>query len=141
MASCENNDMSLVEMDLEAIEIDENLLRELLEEEDGKGGNVHDNKECKVESIEKSNVNNPNMIDEEQDEKQHNYVHEFEWINMMDIMEPTNPLDEVMTMNWFLDDNVGKLDFDFGYANGECDPQFCDERFSNNNNDSSYGCL
>lgn len=140
MASCENNDTSLVDIDLEAFEIDENLLRELLEEEEGKS-DVHDNKECIEESI---NVN-PNMMDEEQEGQKHNclekseghYVHDFEWLNMMDMMEPANPLDDMVTMNWFSDD-VGRLDFDFGYVNGEFCPQICDGHFSN---DANYGCL
>ncbi|GAU12322.1 hypothetical protein TSUD_252730 [Trifolium subterraneum] len=152
MASCENNDTSLVDIDLEAFEIDGNLLRELLEEEslekfECKSGDVNDNKECKVESIEEINVNNnPNLMDEEQEGKQENcleqnechYVHDFEWLNMMDMTEPSNPLDEVMKMNWFLDDVVEKLEFDFGYASGEYYPQIYDGHFSN---DASYGCL
>jgi hypothetical protein len=145
MASCEN-DTSLVDIDFEAFEIDENLLRELLEEEEGKGSDVNGNKECIVESLEESNVNNPNLMDEEQEGKQEtcleqnecHYVHDFEWLNKMDITEPSNPLDEVMKMNWFLDDVVEKLEYDFGYASGECCPQIYDGHFSN---DASYGCL
>ncbi|PNY15907.1 hypothetical protein L195_g012615 [Trifolium pratense] len=146
MASCENNDASLVDIDFEAFEIDENLLRELLEEEEGKSENVHGNKECIVESLEESNVNNPNLMCAEHEGKQDNcleqnecqYVHDFEWLNMMDMTEPSNQLDEVMKMNWFVDDVVEKLEFDFGYANGECCPQIYDGHFSS---DASYGCL
>lgn len=139
MASCENNDTSLVEiMDLEAIEIDENLLRELLEEQEGKD---HDNDYGMVES-QQSNVS-PNMMDEEQEkQQQHNCleqhefhsVHEFEWLNTI---EPINPPNDVI-MNWFSDGIVGTVDFDFGYANGECYSQICDGFFSN---DASYGYL
>lgn len=147
MASCENNDTSLVDIDLEAFEIDVNLLRELLEEEeeDGEGANDNGNKECIVEPVEESKNVNPSMVNEEKEGQKRScleknechYVHDFEWLKMMDLTEPTNPLDEVMTMNWFSDDN-GKFEFDFGYANGECYPQIYDGTVSN---DSNYGRL
>ncbi|CAK8538723.1 unnamed protein product [Lathyrus sativus] len=145
MASCENNDTNLVDIDLEAFEIDVNLLRELLEEEEGKGAKDNGIKECIAESLEETRNVNPSVMNEEKEGQQQicleknecHYVHDFEWLNTMDLMEPTNPLDEVMTMNWFSDDN-GKFDFDFGYANGECYPQICDGVVSN---DSNYGRL
>lgn len=147
MASCENNDTSLVDIDLEAFEIDVNLLRELLEEEEeeGKGAKDSGNKECVAESLEENGNVNPSMMNEEKEGQEQScleknechYVHDFEWLNMMDLMEPTNPLDEVMTTNWFSDDN-GKFDFDFGYANGECYPQTCDGIVSY---DSNYSRL
>lgn len=133
MASCENNDASLIEMDLEAIEIDENLLRELLEEKEGK-----EDEKSIVESLEESSFN-VNMMEEEKQYECHS-VQDFEWLNMMDMMmEPSNPQNEEMAMNWFSDDTVlGTLDFAFGYGNGECYSQICDGFFSN---DVNYGCL
>ncbi|KAK7320427.1 hypothetical protein VNO77_29883 [Canavalia gladiata] len=144
MASNENNDMSLVEMDLEVFEIDGALLRELLEEEveEGKGDNDHGNVECVVESLNENNAN-PNMMDKEQEQKQQNCLdkcecystHDFEWMSMMDIMEPTNVLNDVR-LNCFSDDIVGMVDF--GYANDECYSQICG-RFGSN--EATYGCL
>ncbi|TKY57202.1 hypothetical protein E2542_SST21648 [Spatholobus suberectus] len=143
MASYENNDMNLVEMDLEVFEIDGSLLRELLEEDqEGKDEKDHGDVECMAESVEEKNAH-PDMTDSEQEQQQPNCLekyechsmHDFEWLNMMDIMEPTNPLNDVR-MNWFSDDNIGMVDY--GYANEECYSQNCDGLVSN---ETSYGCL
>ncbi|KAJ1379663.1 hypothetical protein SESBI_46667 [Sesbania bispinosa] len=141
MASNENiNDTSLVEMDLEVFEIDEALLRELLEEQEGNkdDNDVHGN-------IEESNVN-PNMMDDREQDQQHqncnleqdgcHSINDFEWLNMMDMMEPTNPINDVI-MSWSSDENIVGM-VDFGFANGECYSQTCDGLFSN---EASYGCL
>lgn len=146
MASYENNDMGLLEMDLEVFEIDGTLLSELLEEdEEVKGGNEDGNVECLVESVEEGKVNIPNTMDRKQEQEQQNCleqyeychsIHDFEWLNlMMDTMEPINPQNDVI-MNWFSDDIVGMVDF--GYSNGECYSQYCDGLVST---EASYGNL
>ena len=147
-SSYENNDMGLVEMDLEVFEIDGDLLRELLEEQEDKDdddGNV----ECVAEDVLEGKVNNPNMMNMEQERQQQNYclepyechsVDDFEWLNnMMDtMMEPTanNPLSDVI-INWSSDDDIVGM-VDFGYANGECYSQMYDGFLSN---EASYNCL
>ncbi|KAK7385928.1 hypothetical protein VNO78_31906 [Psophocarpus tetragonolobus] len=143
MAMKTNNDtMNLVEMDLEVFEIDGALLRELLEEDqEGKDDKDHSEGEYMAETAEDNNAN-PEIIDGEQEQPQQQSClekyecHDFEWLNMMDIMEPTNPLNDVR-MNWFLDDNVGMIDF--GYDDDECYSQNCDELVSDN--EVTYGCL
>ncbi|KAK7276745.1 hypothetical protein RIF29_17891 [Crotalaria pallida] len=121
MASYENNDMELVEMDLDVFEIDGALLSELLEEQE-----VKDDNEGNIESLEEGKIS-PNMMDREQEKQQQNCY--FEWLNMMmDMTESINPQNDLI-MSWFVDDIVGMVDF--GYINGECYSQICDGLVSN----------
>ncbi|KAK7300169.1 hypothetical protein RJT34_11006 [Clitoria ternatea] len=139
-------DMNLVEMDLEAFEIDEALLRELLQE-DAKDENGHGNIQCMAESLLEENSADSNMMGREQEQNKEqsclekfecHSVHDFEWLNMLDMMEETiNPLNDVR-MNWLSDDIVGIGMVDFGYANDACYSQICDGFGSN---EASYGCL
>lgn len=137
MASYENNDVNLVEMDLEAFEIDGGLLRELLEEDqEGKDDKDHGNLEGMAESQEENKDNRDMMGQEQQqqncfDRYECYSMHDFEWLNMM---EPTNLND--VRMSWFSDDNVGMVDF--GYVNEECYSQFFDGLGSN---EASFVCL
>ncbi|QHO26850.1 hypothetical protein HN51_023878 [Arachis hypogaea] len=132
-SSYESNDMDLVEMDLE-VEIDGDLLRELLEEQEGKDDNG-DKVECVAEPMVVEGKVNPNdMIDVEQEKQQRKKqechpIDDFEWLNMMDVVtvEPkasNDPLDDVIMMNWISDNNndddiFGMIDFGLGYGNGE----------------------
>ncbi|KAL2316824.1 hypothetical protein Fmac_030700 [Flemingia macrophylla] len=143
MASYQNNDMNLGDMDLDVFEIDGALLRELLEEDqEGKDDKDHGKVECMGESAQENN-GHPDMMDREQEQKQQSCLekyechsmHDFEWLNMMDMMEPANPLNDVR-MNWFSDDYVGMVDFSYG--NEESYSQNIDGLVSN---EVSYGCL
>ncbi|KAK7279970.1 hypothetical protein RJT34_25032 [Clitoria ternatea] len=65
-------------------------------------------------------------------------VHDFEWFNMLDMMEETiNPLNDVR-INWLSDNIVGIGMVAFAYANDACYSQICDGFGSN---EASYGCL
>ncbi|MED6149549.1 hypothetical protein PIB30_063555 [Stylosanthes scabra] len=143
--------MDLVEMDLD-VEIDGDLLRELLEEQEGKDDNG-----AKVESMveeEGNKVNPNNMIDDEQEKLQWkkqecHSTDDFEWLNMMDMVmvEPkasNNPLGDVIMMNWVSDDGddniFGMVDFGLGYGIGEyCYPSIMSEGFVSNEV-MSYNC-
>lgn len=136
----ENSHVGLAELEeLEAIEIDEALLRELLEEQDVGVADV----ECLEESVHQNN--NKRMMDEKQedDQKQQktSYSEQREGCNIeFELMNNDNNNQQVM-MNWYPDDDddmVGML-VDFGYGNNAelfssqaCEGLVCYE--------ASYGC-
>ncbi|KAI4305993.1 hypothetical protein L6164_029313 [Bauhinia variegata] len=139
----ENDEKGLVELEeLEVLEIDAALLRDLLEEE-------HEVDEGGVKQLVEVDKDKNKVTDkEEQEEKQqqrwleqiqnsHVHVHDFEWLNMMEMeMETVSPNDEIVD-NWYPDDIVGVGDF--GYTNCEYGySQISDVIVSN---ETSYGSL
>ncbi|KAK4278947.1 hypothetical protein QN277_016718 [Acacia crassicarpa] len=125
----EESHVGLVELEeLEAIEIDEALLRELLEEE----------QEADVEeSVQKNDNKTKDQKQQDHQNQQHegcNIDHHFEWMS--------NNNNNNMVMNWYPDDDdmVGMM-VDFGYTNNNAqfgshvsEGLICYEA-------SSYGCL
>ncbi|KAI4308119.1 hypothetical protein L6164_031225 [Bauhinia variegata] len=112
----EKNDMDLVDLEeLEILEIDAALLRDLLEEEYEDDNGV---KEC-MEVDEDKSI----MIDKKEEKQQPScleqyewHVHDFEWQNMMDMeMQTLSPNDAMV--DWYPDDIVGMADFDYVLSN------------------------
>lgn len=131
----ENAHMGPLELEeLEVFEVDEALLRELLEEQEDHGDAENGKKMMEKEQEHQKQKQRMNSSEQHEDCNEINYnVHEFEWVNnmvMMD-MEPDSVND--LTMNWYPDDMIEMM-VDFGYDNsniGECYVS----------NEASYGCL
>ncbi|KAF7833493.1 hypothetical protein G2W53_015826 [Senna tora] len=155
--------MGIVELEeLEVIEVDEALLRELLEEEHGGGGGSGSDigGGDVVETVENGNRIMDNDEHEQQKQKlkfncserhegcnnnNNNIVHhhEFEWVSNMNMMMELEPISQINDgiLNWYYQDYdmVGMM-VDFGYTNvGECGSQIYEGFVSNN--EASYGCL
>ncbi|KAI9114523.1 hypothetical protein K1719_014221 [Acacia pycnantha] len=108
----ENSHVGLVELEeLEVMEIDEALLRELLEEQ----GEVEAEGECLVESVE-----NDNKMMEEKVHKQEGNSQQREDYkgadSSIEVVEPASQNEVIL--NWYPDDTIGMMT-DFGFANGE----------------------
>ncbi|KAJ7965057.1 Ribonuclease [Quillaja saponaria] len=141
MALDDNN--FLGQEELEVFEIDEAVLRDLLETE-YLGDNTTSNMECIVQSVEAGNDASNAIISQQQPQQQqlqqpqqHSClecnINEFEWLNLIEI-EPILSTD--VMMNWYGDEIAGLVDF--GCVNGVYDSQIYDGVFST---ETIYGCL
>ncbi|KAK4278945.1 hypothetical protein QN277_016716 [Acacia crassicarpa] len=128
----EKSHVGLVELEeLEVMEIDEALLRELLEEQ----GVVEAEGECLVQSVE-----NDNKMMEEKVHKQEgsNSKQREDYKGAHSLIEVVEPASQnEVILNWYPDDTIGMMT-DFGFANGELCSQSSEGFVSY---DAYYGCL
>ncbi|KAI9114529.1 hypothetical protein K1719_014227 [Acacia pycnantha] len=123
----ENSHVGLVELEeLEVMEIDEALLRELLEEQ----GEVEAEGECLVESAE-----NDNKMMEEKVHMQEGSNSQKREDSLIKVVEPASQNEVIL--NWYPDDTIGMMT-DFGFANGELCSQSSEGLVSC---EASYGCF